>query len=73
MDPIYIIGAIATVITAVVGAGMGKKWVWGWVYADLEKSLVAMTADRNFWRDTALELLKHTRAVEKGLLKDEKK
>lgn len=36
---------------------MTKKWVFGWVYEAKERDLVAMTADRDFWRDAHLALL----------------
>lgn len=44
------------VLIAIGAAGLAKKWVFGWVYDQVQKDLIAMTADRNFWRDMALKL-----------------
>lgn len=59
LDPIAVIAGIGTILTGVVVAGLNKKWVWGWTYADKDKDLDDMTKDRDFWRDTALSLLQH--------------
>lgn len=47
------VAAVAAILVAVVAAGLAKKWVWGWVYAD-------MVEDRNFWRRQALRLADHS-------------
>lgn len=47
---------ILGLLFAIGGAGLAKKWVFGWVYEQVQKDLIAMTADRNFWRDMALKL-----------------
>jgi hypothetical protein len=51
-EQITIIG----LLLAIGAAGLARKWVFGWVYEQVQKDLVAMTADRNFWRDMALQL-----------------
>ena len=38
--------AVASIIVAVVVAGIRKVWVWGWVFH-------AMEVERNYWRDLA--------------------
>jgi hypothetical protein len=50
------IGAIAVGLAT---AGLARLWVFGWVYAAKVKDLEDMTADRNFWRDTALKSMGH--------------
>lgn len=65
IDPLVLIGAIGTILSGVVGAGIKKVWVWGWVYKDKDDDLIEMTKDRNFWRDTALALVGiNERAIE---------
>lgn len=53
LDPVVVFAAITTVLTAVIGTGIRKVWVWGWVLADME-------SERDFWRDTALKAMGHT-------------
>jgi hypothetical protein len=49
---------MAGIITAVVGAGIRRAWVWGWTYTE-------MRDDRDFWRKTALTAMGHTdRAID---------
>jgi len=55
-EQITIIG----LLLAIGGAGLKKLWVFGWTYADKVKDLAEMTADRDFWRDTALKSMVHT-------------
>jgi hypothetical protein len=59
LDPL-LVSAIAAVITGVVGAGVKKVWVWGWVLADKEKQLAASQIETLFWRTAALKALGHT-------------
>lgn len=44
---------LAGIIGAVIGAGIRRAWVWGWTYTE-------MRAERDFWRDTALQAMGHT-------------
>ncbi len=39
---------LAGLLIAIGVAGAARKWVFGWIYQE-------MVADRNFWRDRALE------------------
>ena len=59
-----LVGVLVTIITA----GLAKKWVFGWQYdkavADGDKAVLESKAreaemrdDRNFWRDSTLQLL----------------
>lgn len=52
---------IVGLLLAIGAAGLAKKWVFGWVYdtlrVDFEKHQLDMTTDRDFWRDTALQLM----------------
>lgn len=48
IDPLVLLSAIGTLLTAVVTAGLRKLWVWGWVLTDMEE-------DRDFWRALALK------------------
>lgn len=45
--------SIVAILFAVLGTGFKRIWVWGY-------QLVEMTADRDFWRKTALSLMKVT-------------
>lgn len=52
--------SVVALVLAALGAGLAKKWVWGY-------QLVDMTKDRDFWRDAALSALRHTdRALDVG-------
>lgn len=48
IDALAAIGVIGTILTAVIGAGLARKWVWGYQLAE-------MTKDRDMWRDLALQ------------------
>lgn len=50
LEPVAVIAAIGTILTAVVGAGIRQVWVWGWTYK-------AMVEERDFWRSATLELI----------------
>lgn len=56
-DPVVLLGFIASAITAVVGAGIRKVWVWGWVLADMRE-------ERDWWRTFAL---RSTNTAEKAI------
>jgi hypothetical protein len=49
---------IIGIFIVIAGAGLAKKWVFGWVYdaavKTAEVALAVMTEDRNFWRDYAM-------------------
>jgi hypothetical protein len=47
---------VVGLLLAIGGAGLAKKWVFGWTYEQSQKDLEKMTIDRNFWRDMALQL-----------------
>lgn len=44
--------AVAGILTAVIGAGLRKVWVWGWTYQQVVE-------DRDFWRKIALQSMGH--------------
>lgn len=55
---------VVGLLLAIGAAGLRGLWVWGWVYKSREKDLLAQleerTADRDFWRGTALKAMGHT-------------
>lgn len=57
LDPQQV--TIVALLFGIGGAGLAKKWVFGWVYAALEDRLLKTEKDRDFWRDTALKALGH--------------
>lgn len=59
IDAVAVLAAIGTILTAVVGTGVKKVWVWGWALKDKQDQLDDMEHDRNFWRDTALRAMGH--------------
>ena len=40
--------------------GHRRLWVFGWVLEESAKDLEEMRIDRDFWRDTALQSIRHT-------------
>lgn len=55
---------IIALLFGIGGAGLAKKWVFGWVYDAMVKFLTdalnAMTEDRDFWKDAFLTQAGHT-------------
>lgn len=52
IDAVAVIAAIGTLLGTITAAGLARKWVFGWVYAQ-------MVEDRDFWRATALRAMGH--------------
>lgn len=73
VDPLVLFGAIGTAVTAVVGAGIKKVWVWGWTLKDKDDDLEAMTKDRDFWQDLCLQLAGVNEAAVKALASEKAK
>ena len=53
IDALAVIGAIGSLLAAIVAAGLTRKWVFGWVYAEKAE-------ESDFWRDAFLRSVGQT-------------
>lgn len=57
LDPLVVFGAIGSILTTVIGAGIKGVWVFGRELTAAKAASSEVAEDRDFWRDIALKSL----------------